>query len=119
MAADKYRASRVTSYGENRLVVTGHPLSSIAALMALRDGASAADAFIVATALDCVLVPGTSSLAGTMRLLAHDDVMGETWALNAGLNAPLGDTDDYDHARDGHTGRAMLVPGLVPGLEAL
>jgi gamma-glutamyltranspeptidase / glutathione hydrolase len=119
MAADTTRAPRRAAHGEHRVVVTGHPLSTVAALMTLRRGGSAADAFVTATALDCVLVPGTSSLAGTLRLLAHSGATEETWALNAGLNAPLAETGDYDQAQHSKTGRAVLVPGLVAGLEAL
>ena len=119
MAADTTRAPRRAAHGEHRVVVTGHPLSAVAALMALRSGGSAADAFIAATALDCVVVPGTSSLAGSLRLLAHSGATNETWALNVGLDAPLGETGDYDHAAHSQTGRAVLVPGVVAGLEAL
>jgi len=85
----------------------------------LREGGTAADALVAMVAVDTVLVPGTSTLAGTMSVVFHEAETKCTYALNAGLNSVLDDTDPYDHMAHRETGRAVLVPGTIAGLEAL
>ena len=54
-----------------------------------------------------------------MSVVYHDGVTGQTHALNAGLNSVLDDAGPYDHLQHRETGRAVLVPGMIAGLEAL
>jgi gamma-glutamyltranspeptidase/glutathione hydrolase len=70
-------------------------------------------------AVDVVVLPGTSSLGGTMGVLFHEARTGQTYSLNAGLNTVLDDTEPYDYLTHQQTGRAVLVPGTIAGLEAL
>jgi gamma-glutamyltranspeptidase/glutathione hydrolase len=94
------------------------PLTAAAGIEALRAGGSAADAVVAMVAVDCVVQPGTCSLAGTLGALVRSPD-GQIEALNAGMNRPLHHGDGYDHLRDRATGEAVLVPGCVPGLETL
>jgi gamma-glutamyltranspeptidase/glutathione hydrolase len=105
--------------GKRHAVSTHHPLSAYAGLQALRSGGTAADALVAMVAADVVLVPGTSTLAGSMNAVYHEAVTGTTYSLNAGLNSVLDDRDPYDHLQHRETGRAVLVPGMIAGLEAL
>jgi len=105
--------------GERHAVSTQHPPSAYAGLQALRAGGTAADALVAMVAADTVLVPGTSTLGGTMSAVFHEAATGRTHALNAGLNSVLDDDEPYDHLQHRETGRAVLVPGMIAGLEAL
>jgi gamma-glutamyltranspeptidase/glutathione hydrolase len=105
--------------GARHSVSTQHPLSAYAGRQALRAGGTAADALVAMVASDTVLVPGTSTLGGTMSVVYYDAATRSTHALNAGLNSVLGDLEPYDHLLHRDTGRAVLVPGVIAGLEAL
>jgi len=94
------------------------PLTATAGIEVLRAGGSAADAVVAMVAVDCVVQPGTCSLAGSLGALVRS-ADGQVEVLNAGMNRPLHHREDYDHLRDRATGHAVLVPGCVPGLEAL
>lgn len=98
------------------VVATQHPLSALVGLRVLEAGGTAADALVAMVGVDQVVVPGTSSLGGTLALIYHDARAGQTHVLNGGLNLPLNDTAPYSQA-DQATGRAILVPGVVRGLE--
>ena len=106
--------------GARRGVVAAQfPLSAYAALQALRLGGTAADAAVAAAFLDNVLTPGASSLGGCLGAIYHHAASGATHALDAGLNAVLDDDAPFDPLPDSATGRGVLVPGAVAGLEAL
>ncbi|GCF11030.1 gamma-glutamyltransferase [Dictyobacter arantiisoli] len=108
-----------TAHTSHEAIATHHPLSTWAGLQALQLGGSAADAIVTMLALDTVLQPGISTLAGSLSLIYHESVSGQTYALNAGFNRPLNDDMTYDPQLHQTTGRAVLVPGIVAGLEML
>lgn len=107
--------------GARHAVSAHHPLSAHAGLQTLRAGGSAADAAVVMATVDTVVLPGTSTLGGTMTALFYEAATGRMHALNAGLNRVLARAGaaPYDHTADRDTGRAVLVPGVIAGLEAL
>lgn len=119
LAASAVIGPKAMARGESQAVSTQHPLSAYAGLRALRSGGTAADALVAMVAADTVLVPGTSTLGGTMSVVCHEAATGRTYALNAGLNSVLDDAEPYDHLQHRETGRAVLVPGMIAGLEAL
>src|SRR4030081_41258 len=86
-----------TAHSTQEVVSTHHPLSAYAGLQVLQLGGTAADALVTMVAVDTVVQPGTSTLAGSLGLIIHESISGKTYALNAGLNRVLNDTDDYDH----------------------
>jgi gamma-glutamyltranspeptidase / glutathione hydrolase len=96
-----------------------HPDGVFAGLCALRAGGTVADALVAVTVLDTVVLPGTSTLAGQLVTVLHEAAMGEAHALNAGFDAVLGDSAPFDYRTERATGRAVVVPGIVAGLEAL
>lgn len=103
--------------GSRHAVASHHPVSSAAGMRILRAGGSAADAAIAMVAVDCVVCPGSSTLAGSFVALADD---GRTSTIvDGGMATVQNDREPYDHARDGASGRAVLVPGTVNGLELL
>ena len=112
-------SSQKTAHSTREVVSTHHPLSAYAGLQVLQLGGTAADALVTMVAVDTVVQPGTSTLAGSLGLIFHEFVSGKTYTLNAGLNRVLNDADDYDHPTHRGTGRAVLVPGVIAGLETL
>jgi gamma-glutamyltranspeptidase/glutathione hydrolase len=112
-------SSQKAAHSTQEAIATHHPLSAYAGQQVLQLGGSATDALVTMIAVDTVVQPGTSTLAGSLGLILHESVSGETYTLNAGFNRVLNDSDDYDHATHRHTGRAVLVPGVVAGLESL
>lgn len=119
LAASAVIGPKKPARGKRHAVSTHHPLSAYAGRQVLRSGGTAADALVAMVAADTVLVPGTSTLGGTMSVVYHEAGTGQTYALNAGLNSVLDDVDPYDHLQHRETGRAVLVPGMIAGLEAL
>lgn len=119
LAASATIGPKEMARGARHAVSTQHPLSAYAGLQALRAGGTAADALVAMVAADTVIVPGTSTLGGTMGVVYHDAATDKTYALNAGLNSVLDDAEPYDHLQHRETGRAVLVPGMIAGLEAL
>lgn len=86
-------------------------------MQVLRVGGSAADAVVAMIAVDCVVCPGSSTLAGSF--VAVVDADDSTTVVDGGMATVRADTSPYEHARDRHTGRAVLVPGTVEGLWLL
>ncbi len=119
LAASATFGPKEMARGVRHAVSTQHPLSACVGQQVLRAGGTAADALVAMVAADTVLVPGTSTLGGTMSVVYHDAASGRTHALNAGLNSVLDDDEPYDHLQHRETGRAVLVPGMIAGLEAL
>ena len=105
--------------GRHVAVAADIPMTAFAGRQALRAGGTAADALVAMAALDTVLARGTTSLAGELVAVFHEAATGDTHVLDAGFDTVLGDAASYAPGRDGATGRAVLVPGFLAGLEAL
>jgi gamma-glutamyltranspeptidase/glutathione hydrolase len=114
-----------TARGRRWAISAEHPLATLTGKRTLQSGGSAADAFVAMAVAEHVLMPGTTTLGGVFGGVYHDGPTGETIAINAGLNAPLEDgtlgtpDEPYDHLAIKETGRAIMVPGAIRGLEAL
>ncbi|HEX9888218.1 MAG TPA: gamma-glutamyltransferase [Nitriliruptorales bacterium] len=107
--------------GRRWAVSTEHPIAVHVGARTLEAGGTVADALVSVVAAMQVIIPGTATLAGTFSAVIHERSTGLTHALNAGYDAPGGEFDGhdpYDHARDRTTGRSVLVPGALRGLEA-
>jgi gamma-glutamyltranspeptidase len=94
-----------TARGPHHVVSAQHSLSAFTGQQALRAGGTAADACVTMVALDTVVLPGTSTLGGTLAALYHEVATGQTYALNAGLNAPLADAAPRDRSDRGPAAR--------------
>ena len=107
--------------GRRWAVTTEHPVAVAIGGQVLDAGGTVADALVAVMAAMQVIVPGTATLAGTFSAVIYERATGRTHALNAGYNAVAADqdpADPYDHGRDRYTGRSVLVPGALRGLEA-
>jgi gamma-glutamyltranspeptidase / glutathione hydrolase len=106
--------------GSRWAVATQFPASAYAADRVLTAGGTAADAFVAAVLVDCVMTPGAASLGGMVEALVRDPTGDIVW-LDGNYRVPAA---ECEHSQDDWTlltttGRSALVPGTVRGLEAL
>ena len=109
-------ATRLTA--DRSIVVAYHPLAREAGEQMYRQGGNAFDAFVAATLAECVLAEGASSLAGSLGALLYDAQSRRTLYLDADFNDPIEAGARWDASKPA-SGRAVLVPGAVAGLEAI
>ncbi len=107
-------------YGTEGMVVSGHPLATLAGWNALAEGGSAADAIVAAAAVLTVVLPQAVSIGGDGVALVFEAARGRVRALNATGNAPASARLGALAAADLALGpRSPTVPGLVAGWAAL
>lgn len=109
-----------SALGPGWAISSQFPASAYAGGRALATGGSAADAFVVATLVDCVLTAGASSLAGMTEVVVRDGGSGDVGWFDGGYRVPLvghDGEDDWTALTTG--GRAPLVGGLVRALHNL
>jgi gamma-glutamyltranspeptidase/glutathione hydrolase len=95
-----------------------HPHSLAAGREILDAGGSAVDAAVAMSVVDTVVQPGTSTLGGHLTLLVHNTTTGVTETLNGGFVSVADDHDPFDRVAERTSGRAVVVPGIIAGLEA-
>jgi gamma-glutamyltranspeptidase/glutathione hydrolase len=100
------------------IVATYHPIATQVGVKILQSGGNAFDAFVGATMAEYVLAEGSSSLAGSLGVLVYDAKTGTTNYLDAHFN-DVKDPKGRWTAENPQTGKAVVVPGAVAGLEAL
>lgn len=98
-----------------------HPEVTRAMLDVMRRGGNAVDAALVAVAMQPVLEPQMSTLAGGMSMLVYDARSGQVSYLDAELDhtragAPIGQSVGPGLAET--SGRRIGVPGTVAGMKA-
>ena len=114
------RLPRAPVYGKRGVVVSGHPLASMAGLRILEDGGSVADAMIATSAVLCAVIPHATSLGGDAFILYHDGKTRKTSGLNASGPAPRRATPEaFPNGMVGRGPLAATVPGIVRGWEEL
>src|SRR6185295_7713304 len=110
-------AHRPTVAGRRGMVVSGHPLASLAGMTVLQRGGTAVDAAIaVATALG-VVEPAMSGIGGDGFIMVHDAANGRIRVMNATGPAPARATREA-YLADGIPMkgiRSVSVPGIVSG----
>lgn len=102
---------------ERAMVVSYIPEARAAAIELLAAGGNAADAFVAAVAVECVVTPGASTLAGQLGALVHVSARGETQYLDADFESPRSMTAVWTPGQP--AAAAVVVPGVVPGLESI
>ena len=109
-------AHRPLATGRNGMVVAGHPLASLAGVMALQRGGNAVDAAIaVAVALN-VVEPQMSGIGGDGFLMIYRRDLGSVEVANATGAAPLAATiEEYKAGIPMKGMRSVSVPGLLDG----
>lgn len=112
--------------GRGSLVVTYHPEATEAGEKILRAGGNAFDAFVAATFAEYVVAEGGTSMAGPLGVLVFDAANKRVEYLDADYNevrdsgGRFGTWDGLLHwAGFDRSGKTVLVPGAVAGLEAL
>lgn len=120
-------ASETASTYPHAAVAADHPLASAAGVEVLRQGGNVIDA-VVATALALSVVrPASSGLGGGGFLVYWDAERQQAWAYDYRERAPQAATadmyeKDQQAGRSGTSqrgGRAIAVPGQIPGLGAI
>jgi len=108
------------------LVVTYHPESTQAGEEILKAGGNAFDAFIAATLAEYVVAEGGTSMAGPLGVLLFNAKNQAVEYLDADFNevrdsrGKFGKWDAFLYWLGfDRSGKAILVPGAVAGLEAL
>ena len=137
---DFHLNGRSASYGQNGMVATSHPLSTLAALDVLRAGGNAVDAAITANAVQCVVEPQSTGIGGDCWVI-YVPADGSVHALNSSGWAPSAATPERIRSQaartvegvvgsgDGGSGgrgninqlspHAVTVPGAPAGWQAL
>ena len=103
---------------KHAMVTSAWPLVTKAGLEVLKADGNAMDAYIAAVIMEQVAAPGTTSLAGPMGLLYYDAKTKKTYYLDAGFNIPKNGLGAFNFEKDQTTGKSVLIPGTVAGLEA-
>lgn len=105
-------AEQLSATAEHGMVSTSHPAATEAGVGALSQGGSAVDAYLAAAAVQVVVEPTMTSLAGTMLMSVLDPATGRS-ALVSDMGA-LPEAEDARLDDDGRwSGRTVMRPGWV------
>lgn len=109
------------SVGSQALILGAvSPLATHIGLKVLQSGGSAADAVIAISMAQIALTGGTSvSYAGIMNAVYFEASSQTVYTLNAGFNTAQNETDPMSIPRNAPSGRAVMVPGFMAGMDAL
>jgi len=112
-------STHIHAVGPGPMATTDHPYATEAALWALERGGTAADAYITAALVQCVLEPTMTTLGGGFGVTCFDAASGELSTAGGSFAFPSGapPSEPYEEARS-WTGFGAMVPGYVRGLEA-
>ncbi len=107
-------------YGRRGMVISGHPLATMAGWSILERGGSAADAAVAAASVLTVTLPQAVTIGGDCVALVHDAATGSTLALNATGHAPFSlDVSKLSRADIDSGPMSPTVPGLIAGWASL
>ncbi|MFI6505074.1 gamma-glutamyltransferase [Nonomuraea typhae] len=99
------------------MISTSHPAASAAGQAVLRKGGSAVDAYIAAAAVQAVVEPTMTTLAGGLHVVAYDPQTRQS-GLAVGMSTlPAAEPGNLD-AKGHLSGRTVPVPGWVRGAQA-
>jgi gamma-glutamyltranspeptidase/glutathione hydrolase len=100
---------------------TTDPFAVHAGLEVLKNGGNAVDGALTASLAQVALNAGaTVSYAGYLTAVYYDAASGKVESLNAGYNTVRGELDPLSIPQPGvPSGRTVLVPGFMAGVEAL
>lgn len=100
------------------MVVSSHRLATEAGLAVLRDGGTAADAFVAAVLVEDVVFPGVTSTAGLAGITVYDARTKKVTYLHGGLGDPIEPARRWKPG-DTASGKRVLVPGAPAAYAAL
>ena len=121
---DLHLPGRSTVHATEGMAATSHPLSTLAAIDALREGGNAMDAAVTACAVQCVVEPESTGIGGDCFALYVKGGAGEVTGLNGSGWAPKGLTAEHLLEQgitsiEAETPHAVTVPGAINAWERL
>lgn len=103
---------------QHTMVATSHKLATEAGLAVLRKGGNAADAFLAATLVQDVVLPGVTSTAGLAGILVYEAKSGALTYIHGGLADPVDPAARYRFG-DKEIGKQVLIPGAPAAYATL
>ncbi|MFE0154854.1 gamma-glutamyltransferase [Nonomuraea sp. NPDC059007] len=100
----------ISATGRHGMISTSHPAATRAGVAALRRGGSAVDAYLAAAAVQTVVEPTMTTLAGTMFISVYDPADGRSRFLGHLGTIPAAEDGDLDEAAR-LSGRTVVAPG--------
>jgi len=101
------------------VVATDFPFAAIAGLETLKQGGSAVDAVLTTAITQIVLRAGmTVSYAGVVNLVYYEANTEQISTMDACFKVPSQETDPWSIPTDKPSGRTVLIPGFMAGVEA-
>ena len=115
---------RSAVHATHGMAASSHPLSTLAALDALRAGANAVDAAVTACAVQCVVEPMSTGIGGDCFVLYVKGGEGEVVGLNGSGWAPQDLTADWlleegIESLEATMPHAVTVPGAIDAWETI
>ena len=110
------------------VAASASPLASLAAITAIKNGGSAADAVVAAQAVLGLVEPHASGFGGGTVIVWHDERTGASGVIDGLAASPASVTDSLERDFDGRAipreramsgGRTVGVPGTLRALENL
>ena len=123
-----YDQSRQRGATGQAIAATASPLASLAAITAIKNGGSAADAAVAAQAVLGLVEPHASGFGGGTVIVWHDENTGTSGVIDGLAASPASVTDCLERDFDGRTipreramsgGRTVGVPGTLRALESV
>ena len=117
-------AGRSTVHALNAMVATSHPLAALTAIDVLREGGTAADAAVAASALLAVIEPQSTGIGGDCFALIQPKGEGKITAYNGSGRAPAAAKVEWYLERNIHavpltSAHAVSIPGAVDAWQVI
>ncbi|MBO4222039.1 gamma-glutamyltransferase [Bradyrhizobium neotropicale] len=117
-------AGRSTVHSLNGMVATSHPEAALAAIDVMREGGTAVDAAIAASALLAVIEPQSTGIGGDCFALVQPRGEGKITAYNGSGRAPMAATAEWYLERKIHSvpltsAHAVSIPGAVDAWQTI
>ncbi len=117
-------AGRSTVHAQNAMVATSHPQAALAAIEVMREGGTAVDAAVAASALLAVIEPQSTGIGGDCFALVQPKGEGKIVAYNGSGRAPMAATAEWYLERKIHSvpltsAHAVSIPGAIDAWATL
>jgi gamma-glutamyltranspeptidase/glutathione hydrolase len=117
-------AGRSTVHAHNAMVATSHPQAALAAIEVMREGGTAVDAAVAASALLAVIEPQSTGIGGDCFALVQPKGEGKIVAYNGSGRAPMAATAEWYLERKIHSvpltsAHAVSIPGAIDAWATL